>query len=192
MYRHDDNVIIGEVDTTGGESAKLQERFQVKSYPTILVFPYGEIPENVEDIETYQGPRTVEAFTDYVNSLSGVNRAPDGSLNQFAGRFSTLDKFAKLFVEAPLEGKISLRERIVKFMTDAHIKGEAAAEAAAKQYLKIAEKIEESEAYLDKEIKRLGNIISRGSLKRLRVMNLQRSSTFLRFLFLVPSLKRRL
>lgn len=166
IFKDDEDVIIGEVDTSAGESESLQKRFQIKSYPTILVFPAGEIPESADDVEIYQGPRTIEAFTEHVNSLSGVNRSPDGSLNLFAGRYDTLDKIAKEFVKADVDDRATLRERIVKFMVGANKEGKKLAEEASKQYLKIAEKIESNEGYLEKELKRLSNILSRGGLKK--------------------------
>lgn len=180
VYRFDDSVVIGEVDTTGGEAAALQARFKIKSYPTILVFPLGEIPESVDDVESYQGPRTVEAFTDFVNTLSGVNRSPDGTLNEYAGRYATLDKAAKQFVAADEKGRLFLKEKITEFMVGAHKEGEKLAEAASKQYLKIADKIESNKEYLQKEITRLSKIVVRGGLQKAKADELTKKLNILK------------
>lgn len=179
IFRYDDNVVIAEVDTTAGEAKGLMAKFGVSSFPTILVFPYGEIPE-ASEVEQYKGPRTLDALVERVNILAGTGRKTDGSLNDYAGRFKKLDSFAKEFVEATSEIRGFIKEKIVRFMFNAHAEKKIAAESAAKQYLKIAEKVEASEEYLEKEIKRLSGIISRGGLKRSKLDELSKKLNILK------------
>lgn len=183
VYKDDENVVIGEINVSEGQAARLQGRFKVNSFPTILAFPFGELPESSEDVKIYQGARTLEAFTDYVNALSGVNRAPDGSLNEFAGRYATLDMAAKQFVKADSDGRAFLREKISKFMADANEAGEKLAEAASEHYLKYADKIEANKEYLEKEIKRLSGITARGGLKKSKIDELTKKLNILRVYF---------
>lgn len=180
IYAGDEEVVIGEVDTTEGGATQITERFGVRSYPTILVFPYGKIPESAEEVQQYKEARTLEAFTQTINQLAGTGRAPDGSLTRYAGRYTKLDRLSRDFVKAAGDARALVRESIVKAMVQAKDDGQTVFLEAAKVYLKFAEKIEESEAYLDKEVKRLSNIIARGGLKKSKLDELTKKLNILK------------
>lgn len=176
-----DRVVIGEVDTTGPDTAKLAARFSITSYPTILVFPRGEgIPEDVSHVQPYKGPRSVEGFIDTINNIAQTYRTPEGGLTEYAGRFKKLDRFASKFVKSTPEQQSFLKEKIVQFMANANKDKQLAAEEASKIYLKFADKISASEEYLEKELKRLGGIVSRGGLKKAKLDELTKKLNILK------------
>lgn len=155
VFKNDgDKVIVAEVDNTGENTEGLKERFNVAGFPTILVFKAGE-----DDFETYSGGRKVENFVSYLNEVAGLDRNVDGTLGDNAGRFKSLDAIAHQYVEAAEDIRKDLLEQI-----SAVVEGPEA--ASAKIYKRFAEKINAgSIEYLEKEIKRLSNIISKGALK---------------------------
>lgn len=176
-----DRVVVGEVDTTGPDTAKLAARFSITSYPTILVFPRGEgIPKDVSHVQPYKGPRTVQGFIDTINNIAQTYRTADGGLTEYAGRFKKLDRLASKFLKATAEERSFIKEKIVQFMANANKDKQLAAEEAAKIYLKFADKISQSEEYLEKELKRLGGIVSRGGLKKSKLDELTKKLNILK------------
>ncbi|KAF5098825.1 hypothetical protein D0Z00_001884 [Geotrichum galactomycetum] len=155
VFKNDnDKVIVAEVDNTGENTEGLKERFNIAGFPTILVFKAGE-----EEYETYSGGRKVEHLVAYLNEVAGLDRNVDGTLGDNAGRFKSLDAIAHKYVDAAENVRKELLEKISSV-----IEGPEA--TSAKIYKRFAEKINAgSVEYLEKEIKRLGNIISKGALK---------------------------
>lgn len=170
IFRNDDNVVLAEVDTTGENTEDLKTRFNVRGYPTLLVFPAVEgLAESDEEPETYNGGRKVADIVAYVNEKAGLSRNLDGTLGSTAGRVAALDNIAHRFVESSGELRTSLHKAL-----DSISESIAAHEAAsAKIYKRFADKIAANNAYLEKEIKRLGNIIAKGQLKSTKLDELQ-------------------
>ncbi|KAF5098243.1 hypothetical protein D0Z03_001250 [Geotrichum reessii] len=155
VFKNDnDKIIVAEVDNTGDNTEGLKDRFNIAGFPTILVFKAGE-----KGHENYNGGRKVDDFVAYLNEVAGLDRNLDGTLGDSAGRFKSLDVIAHKYVEAAEDIRKELLEKISVFV-------EGPEAASAKIYQRFAEKINTgSVEYLEKEIKRLGNIISKGALK---------------------------
>lgn len=170
VFRNDDSIVLAEVDTTGEGTEGIKSRFKVQGYPTLLVFPVVEGLENSdEEPEVYNGGRKVDDIVAWVNARVGLSRNVDGTLGSDAGRVALLDNVAQSFIKASAD----VRETLLK---DFEIisSGLSEKEAAfAKIYRRFADKINASEAYLEKESKRLGNIIGKGQLKSSKLDELQ-------------------
>lgn len=80
-----DPVSIGQVDCTEPEpSHDLLEKYDIKSYPTLLWFEEG----STEPVKFEGGDRSVEGLVAFINDKTGLNRNTDGSYNDYAGVFS--------------------------------------------------------------------------------------------------------
>lgn len=170
VFRNDDSVVVAEVDTTGEGTDGLKGRFNVKGYPTILVFPAVEDLEDLEEPEKYTGARKVEAIVAFLNEASGLHRNVDGSLGETAGRVQILDAIAHQFVDASEDIRVNLLSKINAIAEDSAAK----VASSAKIYKRFADKISVgSVEYLNKEIKRLSSIISKGALKSTKLDELQ-------------------
>lgn len=120
----------------------------------------------------YTGAHTHAALTSYLNKELGTDREADGMLGNRAGRVGELDGVVR-------RGGVGMKERIVKVMADAHVRGDEDVEAAAKVYLKVAEMAERDGGYVEGEIKRLERVLKRG-LKRAKADELVRKVNVLR------------
>ncbi|AOW02760.1 thioredoxin-like protein [Yarrowia lipolytica] len=148
-----DPVSIGQVDCTEPEpSHDLLEKYDIKSYPTLLWFEEG----STEPVKFEGGDRSVEGLVAFINDKTGLNRNTDGSYNDYAGVFSgKLLEQLKEAVENPTKVKEFIGEIPQSFSS---------------VYERVLSKVgslgEETEAYLDKEITRLGNIIEKRGAKQ--------------------------
>jgi len=71
-------------------------KYGVSGFPTIKWF--GK--KNKANPDSYDGPRDVQSFVDYINEHSGTARNAQGRLGETAGRIPALDALAARFVEA--------------------------------------------------------------------------------------------
>ncbi|THH17252.1 hypothetical protein EUX98_g9166 [Antrodiella citrinella] len=153
VFAPESDCVLANVDADAQVNRPLAERYGVGSFPTIKFFPKG----NKEDPELYEGERTAEAFVEYMNSKCGTKRSPKGGLNDEAGRIPEFDTLAERFFDAAG----SVRQEIFQ---DASTLA-ATVGGAAKQYLKVMEKVVNgSEEYLEKESKRLASILAKRTL----------------------------
>ncbi|KAG5354968.1 Protein disulfide-isomerase erp38 [Yarrowia sp. B02] len=147
-----DPVSIAQVDCTEPEpSHDLLEKYEVNSYPTLLWFEEGAEPVKFEG-----GDRSLEGLVAFINDKTGLNRNSDGSYNDQAGVFS-----GKLLEQ--LREAVENPKKVKQFI------GEIPAAFSA-VYERVLAKVgalgDETEAYLDKEIARLGNIIEKKGAKQ--------------------------
>ena len=61
-------------------------RFGISGYPTLKYFPAGSL-----EPEAYEEARELESLVHFINTKTGTQRNPDGSLQATAGRVEALD-----------------------------------------------------------------------------------------------------
>ena len=67
QYEKDDDVIIAEVDCTDGANLTIMKRFNVKGFPTLMIFNGA----SRELIEVYDGERDYDALSRVVEDNKG-------------------------------------------------------------------------------------------------------------------------
>ena len=67
QYEKDDDVIIAEVDCMDGANRTIMERFNVKAYPTLMIFNGA----SRELFEVYDGERDYDALSRVVEENKG-------------------------------------------------------------------------------------------------------------------------
>ncbi|KAI6039903.1 thioredoxin-like protein [Pisolithus marmoratus] len=151
-FKAESNCIVANIDADAAPNKELASQYGVASYPTIKFFPRGG-----KEVEDYNGARSEEAFVNFLNERCGTNRAVGGGLNDQAGRLAELDAIAQKFLAAAG----TARDAVYK---DAIALSEGLG-SASQYYLRVMEKIiKDSEAYIDKESKRLTSILNKRAL----------------------------
>lgn len=142
-FKSESHCVIANFDADAAQNKDIAGKFDVKSYPTIKFFSRGSDKEPV----AYEGGRSEEAFTEFLNERCGTNRAVGGGLNDKAGREPMLDAFASKFVSSVGDARNDIYKEAVAFATQAKID--------AKHYIKVMEKVANgTEDYIVKETKR--------------------------------------
>lgn len=144
-------VVIGKVDTT--QESEIGAKYEIQGYPTLKFFP----ADSSEPEGPYEGERELEAMVTFINEKTGLQRTSDGGLLPMAGRVATLDEIIKsttLFNRAFAD---SLKKTVDQLVGSDLVHG--------KQYITTANKIvEKGVDYVEKEIKRLENMVSGASI----------------------------
>ncbi|KAK9893744.1 thioredoxin-domain-containing protein [Cystobasidium minutum MCA 4210] len=166
-FADEESILIGQLDADNAENKPAAARFGVKGFPTIKFFPAdGSAPLD------YNGPRSEEAFIEYINKAAGTNRLPGGLLNSMAGRLPTLDQI----VSSYLTTTTGARDAIVaqaKALA-AEVQGGKLDKTAASYYVKVMEKLENSSDWAVKELARLQKMTSKkGSMAGKQLEDLQ-------------------
>lgn len=73
---------MANIDADAAPNKEITARYLIASYPTIKFFPRGGKEE-----ENYDGPRSEEAFVNFLNERCGTHRAVGGGLNDEVSRF---------------------------------------------------------------------------------------------------------
>jgi hypothetical protein len=81
----------------------LGSKYGVSSYPTIKFFGKN----SKDEPELYEGPRTREAFVEFLNDRCGTHRSVGGGLNQWVSAPFTLSMFEALICSSRL-GDLSI------------------------------------------------------------------------------------
>lgn len=153
-FKGESNCIVANVDADAAPNKGLATKFEVTGFPTIKFFASGS--KDKEPV-LYDGGRSEEAFTEYLNEHCGTKRKAGGGLNEEAGRIAMLDAFAKKFIESAGEARQQIYTEAASFAKTAGLE--------AKHYIKVMEKVANgSEEYIAKETKRLGNILAKKTL----------------------------
>lgn len=162
------NVVIAQVDAEAENSKSLAQAQEVTGFPTIKFFPKGSATP-----ETYSGGRQEDAFVDYINSKTGVNRLIGGRLNTKAGTIAALDSILATYVTAKGFNDIAkVTEEIKKA-------AEGVSDTTKEYYLKALAKITGNPEYAMKEQTRLAGILKKGGLSPEKIDDLQRRSNIL-------------
>ncbi|KAF9815482.1 hypothetical protein IEO21_04579 [Rhodonia placenta] len=152
-FASESQCIVANVDADAAPNKPLAEKYGVQSYPTLKFFSKG----HKDEPEDYDGPRSEEAFVEFLNEKCGTQRAPGGGLTELAGRLPEFDTLASQFVAAAGEA----RDAIYK---DASALA-ASVGPTASHYVRVMEKVVNgSEEYLEKETKRLTSILQKRTL----------------------------
>lgn len=156
------------MDAEAENSKSLAQEQEISGFPTIKFFPKGTTKPTV-----YNGARTEQAFVDFINEKTGVNRLVGGRLNSKAGTIEVLDEILAKYVTAGGISDIDAATVDIK---------EAAAGVSAKTkeyYLKALAKLTGNPEFALKEQSRLAGILKRGGLAPEKVDDLQKRSNIL-------------
>ena len=147
-FASEKNVLIAKVDCEAPNAKATAEEAGVKSYPTIFYYPKG----SKEGIP-YSGGRSEADLISFMNEKAGTHRASGGGLDAIAGTIPSLDEIAATL-------KIGGEKAYKDFATAAA----ALSDKYAEYYGKVAKKMEENSAYVEKELARLQGMIKKGGL----------------------------
>ncbi|KAH9836151.1 protein disulfide isomerase [Rhodofomes roseus] len=153
IFATESNCVVANLDADAVQNKPLAEKYGVQSYPTLKFFPKGSKGEPLD----YDGPRSEEAFVDFLNEKCGTHRAVGGGLSDLAGRLPELDTLASQFFAATG----AARDTIYKDATALA----ASVGPAASHYVRVMEKVVNgSEEYVEKESKRLASLLQKRTL----------------------------
>ncbi|GAM35798.1 hypothetical protein TCE0_017r04398 [Talaromyces pinophilus] len=165
-FARDENVVIAKVDCEAENSKSLAKEFGIQGFPTIKYFPAGS-----SEAVTYEGGRAENNFVDYINEKVGTHRVVGGGLDEKAGTIPTLDSLVAKYV--PTKSFAKLSDEIKKSAKNVQAQ-------YAQYYVKVTEKLKESEGYVTKEFNRLTKIVSKGGLAPEKLDDLISRSNILR------------
>ncbi|EED22025.1 disulfide isomerase (TigA), putative [Talaromyces stipitatus ATCC 10500] len=165
-FARDENVVIAKVDCEAENSKSLASEFKIQGFPTIKFFPAGS-----SEPVAYEGGRSENNFVDYINEKVGTHRVVGGGLDEKAGTIPTLDSIVAKYV--PTKSFAKLSDEIKKSAKNVQ-------EQYAQYYIKVTEKLKESEGYVNKEFTRLTKILSKGGLAPEKIDDLISRSNILR------------
>lgn len=169
-FVNDANVVIAKVDAEAHNSKALAEAQGVTSYPTIKWFAAGS-KEGV----LYDGARAEEGFLKYINEKAGTNRVVGGGLDTVAGTVAALDSLV-----AKLVGGDKLADVAAQVKKEAAKMSEGAQYKYAEYYMRVFDKLNNSEGYAAKELARLEGILAKGGLAPAKRDDFQRKTNVLR------------
>ncbi|KAG6332449.1 hypothetical protein ID866_6641 [Astraeus odoratus] len=167
-FKPESNCIVANVDADAALNKELASQYGVSSYPTIKFFPRGG-----KEVESYEGPRTEQAFVEFLNRKCGTHRAVGGGLDDKAGRLAELDTLAQRFVAATAGARDEIYKEAVALSEGVG--------SASKHYLRVMEKVvNDSEAYIEKESKRLASILSKRTMSAAKLDEIKIKANILR------------
>ncbi len=165
-FASEPSVLIAKVDSEAPNARAIAEEQEVKSYPTIKYFPKGSTTP-----EPYNGGRSEKDFVSFINEKAGTHRAVGGGLDTMAGRISELDELVKQYVtDRDANVFKSGWEKAKQSTNDLYVE----------YYGKVAEKLSTNSDYVEKELKRLEGLLSKGSLAPAKLDDLTKRSNILR------------
>ncbi|KAA8652567.1 hypothetical protein EYZ11_002372 [Aspergillus tanneri] len=142
------NIVIAKVDAEAENARATAKEQGVTGYPTIKFFPRGS-----KEAVDYAGPRTEEAFVNFVNEKAGTHRAVGGRLDDKAGTVVILDTLvAKYTSSQSFDDLVNEVKKAAKGLQDKY----------AQYYVKVAEKLSQNHEYASKEFARLKKILEKG------------------------------
>jgi len=158
-YINEPNVVIAKVDAD--KYRDIGGRYGVQGFPTIKFFSKN----GKESPEDYDGERELPGFVTYINGKANTKRTADGTLDESAGRISSLDDLVKEFISATGAARSTVLKR-----------AEEAAKAltgddtfSGKVYTKVMSSIiEKGNDYVTSETQRLNNML-KGSISNAKL-----------------------
>lgn len=165
-FSRDENVVIAKVDCEAENSKSLASEFQISGFPTIKFFPAGS-----KEPIAYEGGRSEESFVSYINEKAGTHRVVGGGLDEKAGTIPTLDSIVAKYV--PNKSFAKLSDELSKA-------AKSVQEQYVQYYIKVTDKLKESENYVSKEFTRLSKILSKGGIAPEKFDDLVARSNILR------------
>lgn len=145
--------MIAKVDADAANGKATAKAHGVSSYPTIKFFPAGS-----KESVAYEGGRDQASFLTYINQKAGTHRLPGGGLDKTAGTVEALDTVvAKLTGSNIAELSTEAKKLVAEYQEGAQLK-------YAEYYVRVFEKLSQSDSYAAKELARLDGILSKGGL----------------------------
>ncbi|KAF2673817.1 disulfide isomerase [Microthyrium microscopicum] len=145
-FANEPSVVIAKVDAESPDSKKIAEEQGITGFPTLKWFAAGKTNPS-----PYNGGRSESDLIEFVNKEAGTFRAPGGGLNILAGTISTIDSAIQKILDA---GSSTYDDVVAAAKSE---KGKY-----AEYYVKVANKVGENSAYVEKELARLTGIIKKG------------------------------
>jgi protein disulfide-isomerase A6 len=149
-YQTETSVVIAQVDAEAENSKATAKRFGVSSYPTIKFFPKGSTTP-----VDYSGGRTEKDFITYINEKAGLHRVAGGGLDATAGTIEILNAIVS---------RIQSGDALSTLATEAKAAAVALTDSYAKYYVKVFDKLVQSEGYAKKELNRLQSLVKKGGI----------------------------
>ncbi|KAL7266548.1 hypothetical protein RUND412_010903 [Rhizina undulata] len=167
-YHDEPDIVIAKIDADSPNAKATAEKYGIAGFPTLKWFPKG----STEPIP-YDTGRTEAALVEFINTHAGTNRAVGGGLNDKAGRIEKLDEIVKKLVKGDttaLEAAITEAKEVVADLSSKY----------APYYVKVLEKIAKTQGHVEKELKRLDGIISKGGLASTKLDDLSARKNILK------------
>ena len=153
-FASESNVLVAKVDAEAANSKSVASAQGVTSYPTIKFFPAGS-----KTPEAYSGGRDEASLVEFLNEKASTHRAVGGILNAKAGTIAALDSIVAKFT-----GGATLAEAAAEAQKQAESLKDQAQLKYAEYYLRVFNKLADSDTYAAKELARLDGIIKKGGL----------------------------
>ncbi|WBW73500.1 ER protein disulfide isomerase Pdi2 [Schizosaccharomyces osmophilus] len=151
VFKNEPNVKVAKINAD--VYADVGMKHQVASFPTIKLFQKGRKDEP----DAYNGDRSLESLTDYLNEKTGSQRSIDGSLLPSAGRVPVLDEFASEFMDNSRAAREVVLEKVKQFTLENSSRW-------TQYYRNVFEKALKDENWVTKEAKRLSKILRQKSI----------------------------
>ncbi len=165
-FASEPNVLIAKVDAEAPNSKATAQEQGVSSYPTIKYFPKGSTTPR-----PYEGGRSEADFVSFMNEQAGTHRAVGGGLDAKAGTVEALDAVV---------AKLTAGASIASIATEAQKAAQGLKDKYAEYYVKVLEKYEKNEGYVQKELKRLEGLLKKGGLAPQKIDDLTSRTNILR------------
>ncbi|KAK8041279.1 protein disulfide-isomerase erp38 protein [Apiospora phragmitis] len=165
------NVVVAKVDAEAENSKATASEQGVTSYPTIKFFPAGS-----KDGEAYNGGRTEADLVAFLNEKTGTHRVAGGGLDATAGTIGLMNEIAMKFAA----GGAALADLSEEAKKAAAGFSEGAQSKYAQYYVRVFDKLSQSDSYVAKELARLDGILKKGGLAPAKVDELQSKTNVLR------------
>ena len=165
-FASEPSVLIAKVDAEAENSKATAQSQDVKSYPTIKFFPKGSTTP-----EPYEGGRTESALVEFINAKAGTQRAPGGILGPKAGLIESMDAIVKKYIAGDSLDSIS---------SEAKKASNGLKDQYAQYYIKVFEKLGNSQQYTEKELARLEGLMKKGGLAPQKLDDLTSRANILR------------
>ncbi|GAA5839923.1 hypothetical protein JCM9279_005209 [Rhodotorula babjevae] len=95
QFEGDDRCQVAHFNADDAAARPISGKYGVSGFPTIKFLA----PQSKGGAaEAYQGPRTEEAFLEFLNDKCGTHKLPGGVLSDLAGRIPSLDSLASQFL----------------------------------------------------------------------------------------------
>ncbi|KAF9066618.1 protein disulfide isomerase [Rhodocollybia butyracea] len=175
IFETEGNCIVANIDADDKKNEVIKSRYGVSSFPTIKFFP-----KDNKDGEAYEGGRSEADFVKFLNEKCGTQRSVNGGLLDTAGRVADFDVLANKFFVASADARNSIYSEALSLASTV---GDA-----SKHYLRVMEKMANgTEAYYEKESKRLESILKKRSLSPAKLDEIKIKSNILRSFAEKPS-----
>ena len=125
----------------------------------------------------YQSPRTQDAFIEYINTQAGTHRSAGGLLNELAGRIPSFDALAATFLATSTDARESIVAQAKELAASLTGSANVAEQSGASYYLKVMDKLSQSNDWAASEVARLQKMASkRGTMAGKQLDDLQVSA----------------